>query len=172
MKPFARHAFRDGADVEQEVHKRGIRGAYFVNASVDVLPGESEHWRIVADVEQSQAQVVALRNRLRDQGFTGLKLEMPSHPYDHDRYMPIYERAEQLGMPILFLDLDDAQSLAGGRAPLVVHRALELGMRIGQADLVLQGALGRGHVQRLGKSGPVGYDHVCQGGSHGTCGVE
>jgi len=41
-------------------------------------------------------------SRLKDLGFTGLKLEMPSHPYDHDRYMPIYERAEQLGMPILF----------------------------------------------------------------------
>ncbi len=41
-------------------------------------------------------------SRLRDQGFAGLKLEMPSHPYDHDRYMPIYERAEQLRMPILF----------------------------------------------------------------------
>ena len=58
-------AFRDGAGVEQETHKRGTRGAYFVNASVDVAPGESEHWRIVADVEQSQTRVVALRNRLR-----------------------------------------------------------------------------------------------------------
>jgi len=41
-------------------------------------------------------------SRLKDQGFSGLKLEMPSHPYDHDRYMPLYERAEALGMPILF----------------------------------------------------------------------
>jgi predicted TIM-barrel fold metal-dependent hydrolase len=41
-------------------------------------------------------------SRLKERGFTGLKLEMPSHPYDHDRYMPLYERAEQLGMPILF----------------------------------------------------------------------
>jgi hypothetical protein len=59
------HAFRAGAEVEQEVSKRGIRGAYFVNASVDVPPGESEQWRIVADVEQAQSRVVALRNRLR-----------------------------------------------------------------------------------------------------------
>lgn len=41
-------------------------------------------------------------DRLQEQGFSGLKLEMPSHPYDHDRYMPLYERAERLGMPILF----------------------------------------------------------------------
>ena len=60
-------AFRGGAEVEQESSKRGIRGAYFVNASVDVRPGESEHWRIVADVEQSQSRVVALRNRLRNE---------------------------------------------------------------------------------------------------------
>jgi hypothetical protein len=58
-------AFRDGASIEQETHKRGIRGAYFVNASVEVPPGESEHWQIVADVEQPQVGVVALRNRLR-----------------------------------------------------------------------------------------------------------
>jgi predicted TIM-barrel fold metal-dependent hydrolase len=41
-------------------------------------------------------------DRLRERGFSGLKLEMPALPYDHDRYMPIYERAEQLGMPALF----------------------------------------------------------------------
>ena len=41
-------------------------------------------------------------SRLKDQGFSGLKFEMPSHPYDHDRYMPLYKRAQELGMPILF----------------------------------------------------------------------
>jgi len=60
-------AFRDGASVRQETHKRGIRGAYFVNASVEVAAGESEHWRIVADVEQSQTRVVSLRNRLSNE---------------------------------------------------------------------------------------------------------
>lgn len=41
-------------------------------------------------------------DRLKEQGFSGLKFEMPSHPYDDDRYMPLYERAMQLEMPILF----------------------------------------------------------------------
>ncbi len=41
-------------------------------------------------------------DRLKELGFEGLKFESPSHPYDHDRYMPLYERAEQLQMPILF----------------------------------------------------------------------
>ncbi|NCF25561.1 MAG: hypothetical protein GWP60_13585 [Gammaproteobacteria bacterium] len=58
-------AFRAGTGVEQEVHKRGIRGAYLVSASVDVAPGQSQQWNIVADVEQSQGRIVALRNRLQ-----------------------------------------------------------------------------------------------------------
>ena len=60
-------AFREGADVEQETHTRGVRGAYLVNASVDVPPGESEQWRFVADLEQPQSRVVALRNWLRNE---------------------------------------------------------------------------------------------------------
>ena len=58
-------AFREGANVEQEVHKRGIRGAYFVSTSIEVPPGQSQHWQIVADLEQSQARVVALRDSLQ-----------------------------------------------------------------------------------------------------------
>ena len=60
-------AFRDGAGVDQETHKRGIRGAYLVSASIDVPPGESEQWCIVADLEQSQSRVVALRDRLQNE---------------------------------------------------------------------------------------------------------
>ena len=40
--------------------------------------------------------------RFREQGFRGLKCITPYHPYDHDLYMPVYEAAEQLGMPVLF----------------------------------------------------------------------
>jgi predicted TIM-barrel fold metal-dependent hydrolase len=41
-------------------------------------------------------------DRFKEQGFTGLKFIGPSYPYDDERYYPIYERAEELGMPILF----------------------------------------------------------------------
>jgi hypothetical protein len=61
-------AFRAGAEVMQETHKRGIRGCYFVNASIEVPAGESQQWRIVADVEQSQTRVVGLRKRLQQAG--------------------------------------------------------------------------------------------------------
>jgi len=40
--------------------------------------------------------------RFREQGFRGLKCITPYYPYDHDLYMPIYEAAERLGMPVLF----------------------------------------------------------------------
>ncbi len=60
-------AFRGGARVKQETHKRGIRGAYFVGATVEVPPGESQQWCLIADLEQSQTRVVALRNRLRNE---------------------------------------------------------------------------------------------------------
>ena len=39
---------------------------------------------------------------LRERGFRGLKITTPSRDYDDPAYYPIYERAEELGMPILF----------------------------------------------------------------------
>ena len=59
-------AFRAGAPVEQEAHQRGIRGAYFVNQVVRLAARGNETWQIVADIEQSQAQVVSLTRKLRD----------------------------------------------------------------------------------------------------------
>ena len=38
----------------------------------------------------------------KEQGFAGLKFISPSYAYDDERYFPLYERAEQLNMPILF----------------------------------------------------------------------
>ena len=39
---------------------------------------------------------------LHAQGFVGLKAQFPGHPYDHDGFFPFYERAERLGMLIVF----------------------------------------------------------------------
>jgi hypothetical protein len=57
-------AFRNGQPLEQEVHKRGIRGAYFVNTTLSLPATSSKHWQLVANVEQSQSQAVALRKKL------------------------------------------------------------------------------------------------------------
>ena len=56
--------FRLGAELRQEVGKRGIRGAYFVNLTVQLEPKTSKQWHIVANIEQSQGQVVELRRQL------------------------------------------------------------------------------------------------------------
>ena len=57
--------FRQGATLVQESHKRGIRGAYFVNATCDLAAGDSGSWSIVLNCEQSQADAVSLRRSLR-----------------------------------------------------------------------------------------------------------
>lgn len=41
-------------------------------------------------------------DKLKEMGFTGLKFIRCSYPYDNEIYYPLYERAEELGMPILF----------------------------------------------------------------------
>ncbi|MBT8096369.1 MAG: hypothetical protein KJO19_04990, partial [Woeseia sp.] len=63
--------FRHGEAVRQETHKRGIRGSYFVNATFELAPGSSEHWQIVADIEQSQSDVVSLRRQLKEPADVG-----------------------------------------------------------------------------------------------------
>jgi len=39
---------------------------------------------------------------LYEKGFKGLKMISPAHPYSDERYFPFYEKAEELGMPIVF----------------------------------------------------------------------
>lgn len=58
--------FRNGKPLQQESHKRGIRGAYLVNDSITLEPEGSHDWQMVANTEQTQTQVVALRQRLHD----------------------------------------------------------------------------------------------------------
>lgn len=56
--------FRAGRPIQTETQKRGIRGAYFVNAALKLAPQESQQWQLVANIEQSQVEVIALRSRL------------------------------------------------------------------------------------------------------------
>ncbi|MGI9237401.1 MAG: hypothetical protein ACR2QZ_08385, partial [Woeseiaceae bacterium] len=57
-------SFRLGETLEQEVQRRGIRGAYLVNLTTELAPHSSHHWQIVANVEQSQSQVIELQKQL------------------------------------------------------------------------------------------------------------
>jgi hypothetical protein len=56
--------FRRGRPVVQEDRKRGIRGAYFLAASLVLARRESQRWLIVADVGRTQGQVVDIIRRL------------------------------------------------------------------------------------------------------------
>jgi hypothetical protein len=58
--------FRAGAQVTGEQQVRGMRGAYFISEAVDIAAGATHSWMLVADVEKSQEQVVALRQELAD----------------------------------------------------------------------------------------------------------
>ena len=60
--------FRVGGNVEQETQRRGMRGAYLVNTSLTIDAGATQEWQIVANIELSQGQVVALRKQLANPG--------------------------------------------------------------------------------------------------------
>jgi predicted TIM-barrel fold metal-dependent hydrolase len=49
--------------------------------------------------EPSQADDI---DKFKEDGFHGLKFIAPSYAYDSEKYFPLYERAEQLNMPVLF----------------------------------------------------------------------
>jgi len=59
-------AFQRGEQVDQELTKRGIRGAYLVNSTIELAPGTSQQWQLIANLEQTQSQSVALRRQLKD----------------------------------------------------------------------------------------------------------
>ncbi len=58
--------FRKGFPVETETDIRAARGAYFLNASIELSPGEAKAWYIVAEIEQDAADVAALKKMLRE----------------------------------------------------------------------------------------------------------
>ena len=65
-------------------------------------------WRRFPDLVVPMAQVSLddhgpdTVERLRERGFRGLKITGPSRDYDNEAYYPLYEKAEALGLVILF----------------------------------------------------------------------
>ena len=58
--------FRNGKALENETHKRGIRGAYLVQSRFNLSPRSTNQWQLVADIEQSQKQCIALSVQLQN----------------------------------------------------------------------------------------------------------
>ncbi|KQY23082.1 hypothetical protein ASD16_10885 [Cellulomonas sp. Root485] len=59
-------AFSTGRPVAAEREVRGEKGAYLVRAHLTLAPGEQRRWSVVADVDQSAADVVRLQTLLAD----------------------------------------------------------------------------------------------------------
>jgi ribosome-associated translation inhibitor RaiA len=58
------NTFRDGLKVVQEEDVKAEKGSYFINKEINLSPGEKKKWLIVADVNQSQADVVSIINAI------------------------------------------------------------------------------------------------------------
>lgn len=59
-------AFTNGRRVVPEREVRGEKGAYLVRSRLALAPGASRRWSVVADVDQSAADVVRLQTELAD----------------------------------------------------------------------------------------------------------
>ncbi|WP_130176950.1 hypothetical protein [Cryobacterium sp. SO1] len=59
-------AFARGRGITAETDVRGRRGAYLVRARITLDPDSTRRWQVVADVNQDAADVVGLRQKLRD----------------------------------------------------------------------------------------------------------
>lgn len=57
-------AFRKGLKLVQEEDVKAEKGAYFINKEITLAPAEKKKWIIVADVNQSQADVVHIINEI------------------------------------------------------------------------------------------------------------
>ena len=58
-------AFRHGQPIEAEHDVRGKAGAYLAQAHIDLTAGEARAWHFVADVNQNSADVIRLKQVLR-----------------------------------------------------------------------------------------------------------
>jgi hypothetical protein len=64
LSPSSLDRFRRGGSVVEETNIRGRRGAYLVNARLDLSPAQRREWLLVADVSQDAADVRATLKRL------------------------------------------------------------------------------------------------------------
>ncbi|MEM8890075.1 MAG: hypothetical protein AAGD28_19020 [Bacteroidota bacterium] len=58
--------FRKGRDIKEEVDVRAERGAYFLHSSIKLMKEESKDWYMVAELNQSHADLASLIGRLSD----------------------------------------------------------------------------------------------------------
>ena len=57
-------SFARGADVTDEVHSVGRKGAFFIARTLELSAGAAEAWQFVLDTRKTQAQIVTLLNEV------------------------------------------------------------------------------------------------------------
>jgi hypothetical protein len=62
------NAFRDLQKLQPETDIKGEKGAYFVSADVTIPKSTSKSWKIVANVNQNQSQVIQLTDAILNDG--------------------------------------------------------------------------------------------------------
>jgi len=67
--------FRNGLPLTEETDIKGEKGAYFVCAEVTLAEGLASNWKIVADVNQDQSQVISLCNAISAVGGPNAAIE-------------------------------------------------------------------------------------------------
>ena len=60
-------SFKAGMDPQSTSFTRGIRGAYLLSGNLSLAAGQEHTWDIVANLEQSQSQAVALLDQLQSE---------------------------------------------------------------------------------------------------------
>jgi len=68
-------AFRKGLPLKKESNVRATRGAYLLNTKIDLAPGAVKTWYIVADIDQDNADIVALTKLLKEKRDQVSKIE-------------------------------------------------------------------------------------------------
>ncbi|MDJ0832109.1 MAG: hypothetical protein QNJ69_01215 [Gammaproteobacteria bacterium] len=66
--------FRLGKPLSAEKQQRGVRGAYLANYHFQLSAKSALGWQLVANVEQTQGQIVALRRQLQDPSALALSI--------------------------------------------------------------------------------------------------
>lgn len=58
--------FKKGLVIEEENDKRATRGAYFINAEIELNSNEKKEWHIVADINKNAGYVATLKHFIND----------------------------------------------------------------------------------------------------------
>jgi hypothetical protein len=64
LSSFQLDGFRKGESIVEETDMKGEKGAYFVYSHVNLAPKGKQDWTIIANVNQSQADVIALNREI------------------------------------------------------------------------------------------------------------